>query len=107
GIGQMPAGSDAGGAAADDRDFGLVLHATAICKSTPWAVNTWRGSVVEQHFEAAVDHPLHVERRILVVYQRRESLVGHDRLVDAVTVGTRLEDDPRQHHGLAPPELDA
>src|SRR6187455_2351449 len=60
---------------------------------------------VDHDLEAAVEEALAVERHLLRVHHRREALVFHDLLVDAVAVLAVLVDDPGKPHRLTRLEL--
>jgi hypothetical protein len=59
------------------------------------------GSDVDDDLEAAVDHPLGVERHRLRVHLVGQPRVLHHLGVDAVAMRSRPEHDPGEHHRLA------
>src|SRR5258708_21902254 len=61
----------------------------------------------EQEFEAAVDHPLGVERHGFRVHHVGQARILHHLGVDAVPLRARLVHDIGEHHGLAGLLLDA
>src|SRR5258708_12207471 len=61
----------------------------------------------EQELEAAVDHPLGVERHGFRVHHVGQARILHHLGVDAVPLRARLVHDIGEHHGLAGLLLDA